>query len=193
VLAVVAAPVAGMLIAKVDPRRLIFGGLMWLAFVTMLRAGATTDMHDWQIAWPLILMGAGLPFFFVPLTALALGSVEEPETASAAGLQNFLRTLSSAVATSLVTTVWEDQTSYRHEELAGLLDRSGEAAGALSRSGMSADAVRSTLDALVQGQSVMLATNQLMAGVALLFVASAFVIWLARRPTRTVDMSQAGH
>ena len=59
VLAVVAAPVAGMLIAKVDPRRLIFGGLMWLAFVTMLRAGATTDMHYWQIAWPLILMGAG--------------------------------------------------------------------------------------------------------------------------------------
>jgi DHA2 family multidrug resistance protein len=193
VLAVVAAPIAGLLIAKVDLRRLIFGGLMWLAFVTALRAGATTDMHYWQIAWPLVLMGAGLPFFFVPLTALALGSVEEPETASAAGLQNFLRTLSSAVATSLVTTVWEDQTSYRHEELAGLLDRSGEAAGALSRSGMSADAVRSTLDALVQGQSVMLATNQLMAGVALLFVASAFVIWLARRPTRTVDMSQAGH
>ena len=42
-------------------------------------------MTYWQIAHPLILMGLGLPFFFVPLTALALGSVEEHETACAAG------------------------------------------------------------------------------------------------------------
>jgi len=193
VLAVAAAPVAGMLIAKVDPRRLIFCGLIWLALVTVLRAVATTDMTYWQIAVPLILMGFGLPFFFVPLTALALGSVEERETASAAGLQNFLRTLSGAFATSVVTTAWEDQTSYRHEELAGLLDRSGETARALSQSGMSPDAVRSTLDNLVQGQSVMLATNEIMLLVAVVFGLSAFVIWVARRPTRAVDLSQAGH
>ena len=87
----------------------IFGGLIWLAVVTILRTIATTDMTYWQISHPLILMGVGLPFFFVPLTALALGSVEEHETASAAGLQNFLRTLSGAVATSMVTTIWEGQ------------------------------------------------------------------------------------
>src|SRR5262249_3171194 len=102
VLAVAAAPIAGALIARVDPRKLIFGGLMWLALVTVLRPVATTDMMYWQIARPLLMMGIGLPFFFVPLTALALGSVEEHETASGAGLQNFLRTLSGAVATSIV-------------------------------------------------------------------------------------------
>ncbi|MDM0055098.1 DHA2 family efflux MFS transporter permease subunit [Variovorax fucosicus] len=193
VLAVAAAPIAGMLIARVDPRRLIFGGLLWLAAVTALRAVATTDMTYWQIAVPLILMGGGLPFFFVPLTALALGSVEEHETASAAGLQNFLRTLSGAVATSLVTTLWEDRTAYRHEELAGLADRGGDTALALARSGLSPDAVRHMLDSMVQGQSVMLATNQLMVLVAFVFAASACVIWLARRPTRAVDMTQVGH
>src|SRR5215471_6464663 len=82
VLAVFAAPVAGMLIAKVDPRRLIFFGLLWLAAVTVWRAAATTDMTYWQIARPLIVMGVGLPFFFVPLTALSLGSVEPDEMAS---------------------------------------------------------------------------------------------------------------
>ncbi|WP_077003046.1 DHA2 family efflux MFS transporter permease subunit [Variovorax sp. KK3] len=193
VLAVAAAPVAGMLIAKVDPRKLIFFGLLWLAGVTVLRAVATTDMTYWQIAVPLIVMGFGLPFFFVPLTALALGSVEEHETASAAGLQNFLRTLSGAVATSLVTTVWEDETAYRHEELAGFVDRGGETARALAQSGLTPDAVRQTLDNLVQGQAVMLATNQLMLMVAVVFVVSAFFIWMAKRPTRTIDVSQAGH
>ena len=59
----------------------------------------------------------GLPLFFVPLTALSLGSVEERETASAAGLQNFLRTMSGAVTTSLVTTFWEDKTTAVHAEV----------------------------------------------------------------------------
>ena len=162
----------------------IFGGLIWLAVVTILRTIATTDMTYWQISHPLILMGVGLPFFFVPLTALALGSVEEHETASAAGLQNFLRTLSGAVATSMVTTIWEDKTSYMHAELVGTLDSSGEMARTLTGSGMTPDAVRSTLESLIQGQSVMLATNELMAGVGVVFVVSAFVIWLVPKPTR---------
>jgi DHA2 family multidrug resistance protein len=193
VLAVAAAPMAGLLMTKTDPRRLVFAGLAWLALVMMWRTIATTDMTYWQIARPLVLMGLGLPFFFVPLTALALGSVEERETASAAGLQNFLRTLSGAVATSVVTTDWEDKTSVMHAELAGSVDRSGSMMQSLLASGMTPDAARSTLDNLVQGQSVMLATNQIMWIVCGAFVIAAAVIWLAPRPSRAVDMTQAGH
>ena len=54
---------------KVDPRRLVFFGLMWIAAVSIWRVGATTDMTFWQISIPLMLMGLGLPFFFVPITA----------------------------------------------------------------------------------------------------------------------------
>ena len=97
---------------------------------------------NWQVARPLIMTGIGLPFFFVPLTALALGSVEEHETASAAGLQNFLRTLSGAVATSVVQTVWENETSYKHADLVGVIDRSGETTAALAASGMPPEAQR---------------------------------------------------
>jgi DHA2 family multidrug resistance protein len=192
VLAIAGAPLAGRLLTKIDPRYLICVGLSWLALVTLLRTHASTDMTYWQISRPLILMGLGLPFFFVPLTALALGCVEEHETASAAGLQNFLRTLSGAVATSIVTTAWENDTSIKHAELVGLVDRSGEAAQALSLS-MSPDSVRSTLDYLLQGQSVMLATNQLLGIVAIVFAIAAAVIWLAPKPGRAVDMTQAGH
>jgi len=193
VLAVLAAPVAGKSIAKVDPRRLVFGGLLWLAIITAVRTIATTDMTYWQIAGPLVFMGIGLPFFFVPLTALALGSVEEHETASASGLQNFLRTLAGAVATSIVTTAWEDQTSVVHAQLVVFVDRTGEAARALSASGMSSDVVSNVLDRLLQGQSVMLATNQIMWIVGVVFALSACLIWLAPKPSRAVDMTQAGH
>jgi DHA2 family multidrug resistance protein len=80
-----------------------------------------------------------------------------------------------------------------HAELAGLTDRGGETARSLADLGLSPDATRSMLDNLLQGQSVMLATNQVMTLVAAVFVCAAFVIWLAPRPGRAVDMSQAGH
>src|SRR6185295_12872366 len=139
VLAVFCAPIVGARMGKVDPRRLVFFGLIWLTGISILRSVITSDVTYWQIALPLMLSGIGLPFFFVPLTALSLGSVEPRELASAAGVQNFLRTLSGAVATSLVTTAWEDRTNTNHSELSGLVDRQGEAMHALTASGMTHD------------------------------------------------------
>ncbi|HXI87058.1 MAG TPA: MFS transporter, partial [Parvularculaceae bacterium] len=193
VLAVFAAPVVGARMAKVEPRRLVFVGLIWLSSMTALRAFITNDATYWQIAIPLMLMGLGLPFFFVPLTALSLGSVAPHETASAAGLQNFLRTFSGAVATSLVQTAWEDKTTYAHAELSGLSDANGEAIGALMRTGMSKPEALLSLGRLVDAQSVMIATNQIMLSVALAFFAAALIIWLAPKPARAVSMAEAGH
>jgi len=192
--AVLMAPIAGILMAKkFDPRRLVFFGLLWIAGVMLLRTYVTTDVTYWQIAIPLILMGLGLPLFFVPLTALSLGSVEEHETASGAGLQNFLRTMSGAVTTSLVTTAWDDKTVAAHAELAGLADRNGDVVNTLSASGMSHDAAINQLNNMVQSQSVMIATNQLMFVVALAFAVAALAIWLAPKPTRTVEAGAGGH
>jgi len=192
--AVLMAPIAGILMAKkFDPRRIVFFGLLWIAGVMLLRTYVTMDVTYWQIAIPLILMGLGLPLFFVPLTALSLGSVEEHETASGAGLQNFLRTMSGAVTTSLVTTAWDDKTVAAHAELAGLADRNGDVVNTLSASGMSHDAAINQLNNMVQSQSVMIATNQLMFVVALAFAVAALAIWLAPKPTRTVEAGAGGH
>jgi DHA2 family multidrug resistance protein len=60
--AVLMAPIAGMLMAKkLDPRRIVFFGLMWIAAVMLLRTYVTMDVTYWQIAIPLILMGFGCP------------------------------------------------------------------------------------------------------------------------------------
>lgn len=193
VLAVFVAPLVGQRMGKVDPRRLVFFGLTWLTFVSVLRAGVTDDVTYWQIAIPLMLTGLGLPFFFVPLTALSLGSVEPHETASAAGLQNFLRTISGAIATSLVTTAWEDKTTHMHAELAGVADRGGQTIHALEASGMSHQQALVSLDHMVEGQAVTIATNQVMALVVVAFAVAAAIIWLAPKPKRAVSMAEAGH
>src|SRR5262249_25510324 len=157
VCAVLMAPVTGVLMTKIrDPRLIAFVGLVWIALIMYLRPALTSDVTYWQIAQPLLFMGIGLPLFFVPLTALSLGSVEEHETASAAGLQNFLRTMSGAVATSLVTTLWEDKTTYIHAELAGLPDRGRDLLNSMIAAGTPLAAALAQLHALVEGQSVMI-------------------------------------
>lgn len=191
ILAVIAAPFAASLSARFDGRWLVFAGVLWMGVVTFGRAYANTDMAFWQVSIGLLLLGIGLPFFFVPLTGLALSSVDEPETASAAGLMNFCRTFSGAIATALVNTMWENRIKVGHADLAGLTDTSQTYLHQLARSGMSLEQARGTIDNMVQTQAVMLATAQLfeIAGVA--FVLAALAVWLAPKPTRVADTSHA--
>jgi DHA2 family multidrug resistance protein len=191
VLAVLAAPLAAKLSSKFDGRWLVFAGVMWLGAITLMRTHANTDMTFWQVALPLLLQGFGLPFFFVPLTGLALSSVDEPETASAAGLMSFCRTFGGAIATSLVTSAWEDKTKYDRSELSGLVDQAGHYAATLTNSGWSMAQARDRLTDIVQSQAVMLATNQLFTIVGCCFVFAALAVWLAPKPTRVADTTHA--
>ncbi len=193
VLAILVAPLAASLSSKVDPRKLVFAGVMWLGIITLWRTVASTEMTYWDISIPLLVMGLGMPFFFVPTTGLALASVEPQETASAAGLMSFLRTLSGAFATSLVTTYWEEQTTHNRAELVGLTDIDQSLRMALENSGMNSDAALQTIEQLVTTQSVMLATNQIMLVVGIAFIFAALVIWLAPKPMRQVDTAGGGH
>ena len=193
VTAVLVAPLAAMLTSKIDPRKLVFWGVLWLGIVTFSRTIMTTEVDYWWIALPILVMGFGLPFFFVPLTSLGLASVNEEETASAAGLMNFLRTLSGAFATSIVTTAWEDKTNIMHAELAGLADSANTYGRAMMDAGMSQEMVRGLIDQAATSQSVMLATNEILLLTSLALIIAAFAIWLAPKPTRVVDGAASGH
>jgi MFS transporter, DHA2 family, multidrug resistance protein len=189
IFAVVGAPIAAKLSGRFDARVIVFAGVMWLAFVTFGRAGATSQMDFWQIAfWPLII-GIGVPMFFLPLNMVGLGSVNADETASAAGLLNFLRTMSGAIATSLVNTVWENNATRNQAELAGSLHDAEGTLSMMQASGLSHDQAVQMLTGNVQSQAVIMGTNQLMTLCAIGFAAAAFTIWLAPRPRAGVDVS----
>ena len=179
--------------SKRDPRALVFFGVLWMALVTLWRTVANSDMAFWDIAIPLAVMGFALPFFFIPTTGIALGSVEEREMDSAAGLMNFLRTLSGAFATSVVTTVWANQTTRNHAELVGLADRDGSVAQMLTQSGAPPEVATQVVDYLIVSQSGMLSTNQVMTGVAAMFFIAAAIIWIAPKPTRVIEPGAGGH
>ncbi len=189
ILAVMAAPFAARLSGKIDPRLLVAGGLSWLGLVALFRSQAVTEMTFGQIAPLLLLQGIGLPFFFVPLSTLALSSVDPKDTASAAGLMNFARTVCGAFAVSIVNTVWENGASGNHATLSGVLNGAQATIDRLGQSGMSAAQATGMVDQLVQTQSVMLSTNTVFMGMAALFAVAALAIWIAPKPARLVDAS----
>jgi DHA2 family multidrug resistance protein len=141
---------------------------------------------------PLFFMGVGMPMYYVPLTGLAMGSVREEETASAAGLMNFERTISGAIATSLVTTSWQNRTIIAHAKLANVADPTHQLAAWLP-GGTNGQMVREMFNNLVTSQSLMLATNALMMVIAVVFVVASIAIVLAPKAARAVDPASVGH
>ncbi len=191
ILAVFLAPLIANLSSKFDPRPFVFVGVLWLGLWTFIRSYANLDMTFAQVSWPMFFQGIGMPLFFVPLTAIALGCVNFSEMENAAGLMNFIRTLSGAFATSMINTSWERETTYVRSELAGLTDQHGVVTQTLHAMGASLDQIRGSIDWLVQKQSVMVATNQLFVIIAVIFAVAACLIWLAPKPKNTVDAGAA--
>lgn len=193
-LQVVFSPIAAKLSNRFDTRWLIFFGCFWLGGDTLWRAVANTDMDIWSICIPLFFMGVGMPMYYVPIMGLAMGSVDENETASASGMLNFIRTISGAFATSLVTTSWQDRRYTAHDQLASIVDPTGQLAAQIAGApAMAGQYAREILDRMVTGQSLMLATNGLMIFIAILFFISAFSIALAPKAAHAVDPTSVGH
>jgi DHA2 family multidrug resistance protein len=192
-LSVLFSPIAANLANRFDPRYLIFIGTFWLAGDTFWRAMATSDMDYWSICIPLFFMGVGMPMYYVPLTGLAMGSVDEAETASAAGLMNFVRTISGAFATSLVTTSWQDRSYIAHDQLASVVDPTGQISQLFRQGGVYTQMAREMVNNAVTGQSLMLATNGLMIVLGIVFLIASAAITLAPKAKRSVDPTSVGH
>ena len=190
ILQVVFSPISAKLAERVDSRYLIFVGVFWLGIDMIWRSIANTDMGFWDITIPLFFMGIGLPLYFVPLTGVAMGSVEEREMTSASGIMAFVRTIASAFGTSLVTTAWQDNTIAAHAQLA---DIAGSTIPYLYGLGTPVETARSLYDVLITNQAQLLATNNVNFQIGLIFILASFTICLAPKPTRTVDPTSVGH
>ncbi len=176
--ALLISPLATTLSTRIDGRKLVFFGVLWMGAVTFVRSFLNTDVDYWTISIPLLVMGLGMPFFMIPISGQAMMSVNPEEMDSAAGLMNFLRTLSGAFATSLVNTTWENQTNYKHEQLSVLIDSSGTYFRNLTESGIDTEVAQGIIDQITTSQSVMLATNDIMLYSSVAFAIAAFAIWL---------------
>jgi DHA2 family multidrug resistance protein len=106
------------------------------------------------------------------------------KVAGGAGLQNLLRIMSMAIGASVTQTYWEHMTKHSRAELVAAIDprTAQEVASQAAAIGFDAERSRSLFSGLVDGQAVMLATNDFYAAATLLMLGLIALAWVIKRP-----------
>jgi DHA2 family multidrug resistance protein len=190
-LAMFASPATAYLMSRVDPRALMSFGLFLLAGSTLYRVTFAQNMDFWSLVPPHVVNGVGSALFFIPIISVALTSVPPSDAATAAGLLNFLRTMSGAFAAAIVTSVWYDEARRVRAATVGQINRPAAVLSQLGGAHHMPSAL-SKLDAMVQSQSVMVATNHLFLYLGLILVCVALSVWLLPKPKGAAPAG-AGH
>jgi DHA2 family multidrug resistance protein len=173
-------PFVVWLSGRIDKRIVVSIGLLAMANAYFWRGHFNSTITIQLIVLTQAAIGMGLAFVMAPLTTIAIGAVRPHEMASVNGLISFLRTLSVAMATSIFVTYWQNESVMGR---AGISDRieGQHAVDQISATGVPHEQALNLLDGMVQGQSVMLATNQSYLTFAAVTVIGAAFIWFAPR------------
>jgi Major Facilitator Superfamily. len=89
VLAFVLSPVVGSLLGKLDLRAMITAAFVILAGTSYWLSTFSSDVAYINMVWPRLVMGMGIPLFFIPLNQIYLSGLPPEQIASASGLANF--------------------------------------------------------------------------------------------------------
>ncbi|MDA1001484.1 MAG: DHA2 family efflux MFS transporter permease subunit [bacterium] len=98
-------PIVGRLYNYTGPRTLVTFGVSAIVFSLFDLSHLSLDVSVSSLAFPLFIMGLGMPAIFVTLSTVALGSVTPAETTAAAGLFTLARRVGGNIGYALLTTL----------------------------------------------------------------------------------------
>jgi DHA2 family multidrug resistance protein len=101
----IAMPIAGRLVTKVNPKGLLAFGIIVSAYSTHLMSQFNLMADFNTIIWPRIVLGVGMGFLFIPLTTMTMSSVKKEDMANASAIYNLLRNLGGSFGVAFVTTI----------------------------------------------------------------------------------------
>jgi len=111
-------PVSGRLTARVDVRRLVTFGLIVCTWSLFMMSRFNLHASFATVAWPRIVMGVGMAFTFVPLTAATFAFVPREAMGNATGLFNLMRNIGGSVGIAAVTTLLAQRAQFHQSVLA---------------------------------------------------------------------------
>jgi DHA2 family multidrug resistance protein len=112
-----AAPIAGAMESRYDPRWLsaVGFGLFALGLGCSALQSRVADFHE--MFWPQVLRGIAIMFCLLPPTRLALGTLTTTQVPDASGLFNLMRNLGGAIGIALIDTILYGRTAGHAEAL----------------------------------------------------------------------------
>jgi DHA2 family multidrug resistance protein len=184
ILALVLSPMIGQNMHRMNLRVVASFAFVVFALVSYWNSTFTLDTPFHDIVYPRLVQGIGVACFFVPMTTITLSSVSDDRLAGAAGLSNFLRTLSGAIGTAISTTFWENDAIYHHavlsESVSAYAANTTSYSDALTSLGFKGQAVTAQLNEIVTQQGYMMATNDFFRISCAGFVVLAALVWITK-------------
>jgi MFS transporter, DHA2 family, multidrug resistance protein len=184
ILALLLSPFVGRRVGKTDPR--LLGSIAFLIFAVSLfmRTRYNTQANFGFLVVPIIVQGAAMAFFFVPLISLILSGLTPDRVPAASGLSNFARILCGSFGTSIATTLWDNRATLHHAQLTEYVNGSSQATQqyiqTLQSGGLTVQQAGAAINRSIDVESHLLAANDLFWISSVLFLLMVGVIWLAR-------------
>ncbi|MBV9763164.1 MAG: DHA2 family efflux MFS transporter permease subunit [Acidobacteriaceae bacterium] len=102
---IVAMPLVGILVSKIDSRILVSLGFTIFGVCSLFWSLITLQISPWSMLWPIIISGFSLGLVFVPLSVTTLGDLAPQSVGNASGLYNLMRNIGGSVGISVVQTI----------------------------------------------------------------------------------------
>jgi len=187
-------PIVGLLVAKVEPRKLLAAGIVLTSISLFMLAALNLDAGYWDIFLPQIVQGVAMGLLFVPLTTVTFDPIEKAAMGNATSIFNLMRNIGASFGIASVTTIVARESQTHVNVLGAQVSvynlRTQEMLDAMQRFFMSrgADAVTATrqayaaLSGLVQQQASMLSFIDAFWLLGAIFLAMLPLLLLMRRP-----------
>jgi MFS transporter, DHA2 family, multidrug resistance protein len=197
-----AAPVAGRLTDKVDPRYMLAFGFVCVAISNWWISYVTTDWDYWELLIPQIFRGVGLMCAIIPITNISLGTLPPEVVKNASGLFNLMRNLGGAFGLAGLTTVLDDRTDLHlarlHEDITFAREPAIETLNALTKHFQSfgSDAAQMALKQLYQmvhSQGLVMGFADTFFVLMVLYAALSGLVLVMKRPSGLGSAGAGAH
>jgi len=198
VFAIMLTPVVGRLVDRLDPRWFVTVSFLVFALVMFMRSDFNTQASLGTIMVPTVIQGVAMATFFIPLLALAFAGLEAERIASASGVLNFARLSAASFATSITTTLWSRRAALHHAQLVWSLTANPQAQQFMAQAhahGLSRQQGAFLLNQMINRQAYMMSADDIFWVSGYLFIAMAFLVWLARPGSKglSAEVSAGAH
>jgi DHA2 family multidrug resistance protein len=201
----IAMPLVGILMSKIEPRKLLAAGFAVAAFSLWDLARINLNAGYWDIFWPQFIQGMSMGFMFVPLTTITHDSIAKEQMGNATSIFNLMRNIGASIGIAMVTTIVARKSQSNMNILGASVNPSNPASGQMFNSARAwfmsqgIDAVTAGKQAsmaifgMLQRQASMVSFIYTFRLLGLMFLLVMPLILLMKKPMHKADSSAAMH
>ena len=125
--AILAMPLVGLLVAKMDTRYMVSLGFGIFGVCSFIWGELTLQISPWTLLIPVVVSGFALGMVFVPLSVTSLGDLKPEQVGNGSGLYNLMRNIGGSVGISIVETMLTRHEQFHQDRLVNNLASTGDA------------------------------------------------------------------